>query len=310
MVTAVTLNPCIDRTVWLEKLEQGAHNRAISTHCDISGKGINVNIVLQHLGIDTSCLSLLHSDGGDAVKGLMDSLGIPFMGVEVPGSLRINLKLTETGNGRMTEINESGSAVDEHTTQRVMRGLDELLPQTDILVASGSVPPGVPDDIYAAMVERARGHSVRTLLDCADVLLRKGLAPKPWAVKPNKYELERLSGCSIGSLEQAASMCRELNSAGVELVCLSLGKHGAMLTAENETWFSAGLDIEVKGVQGAGDSMVAGLCAAAMGGLGLPDMLRYGVAAAHASLLREGTLLCERDCFEELLEKITVEKIL
>ncbi len=310
MITAITLNPCIDRTVWLEKFEQGAHNRAVSTHCDVSGKGINVNIVLQHLGIETSCLSLLHSDGGAAVQELMDSLNIPFVGVKVPGSLRINLKLTETGNGRMTEINEGGSAVDEHTTGRVMRGLDELLPHTDILVASGSVPPGFPDDIYANMVERAREHNVRTLLDCADLLLRKGLASRPWAVKPNKYELERLSGRTIGSLEQAASLSGELSSAGVEIVCLSLGKDGAMLTAQNETWFSPGLDIEVRGVQGAGDSMVAGLCAAAVRGLGLPDMLKYGVAAAHASLLREGTLLCERECFEQLLGEITVQKIL
>ncbi len=129
MVTAVTLNPCIDRTVNLEKLLPGEHNTALSSRCDVSGKGINVNLVLKALGVENRCLGLEHSESGSAVRELLDQQGIDFCAVPVKGTLRVNLKLTE--QERMTEINEAGAPVDAGVCQCVMEALNECLPSTD-----------------------------------------------------------------------------------------------------------------------------------------------------------------------------------
>ena len=307
MITAVTLNPCIDRTVFIDRLIPGGHNVAVQTRVDVCGKGVNVNAVLRELGIASRCLALEHEDGGAALRERVSAMGVEMTGIAVPGALRLNIKLTEPES--MTEINEKGAAVPEGTEELVLTALESCLDDTDVLVLSGSIPPGMNADIYRRMIEKAREHGVRSVLDASGERLRQGIKARPWLIKPNLLELEELTGERTDTAERAAELCRELNKNGVELVCLSMGERGAMLSTAEECYYAPALTLDIKGFQGAGDSMVAGICYGTAKGMSTGELLRCAVAAASASLEREGTLLCTRGGFEKMLAGTEIIKL-
>lgn len=309
MITTVTLNPCVDRTVLLRGLRVGGHNRVDDVVENTSGKGINVSLALRHLGVETACVGFDGAGDGGRVARLLKENGIPCALESVPGGLRVNIKLTDTLTGEMTEINERGSALPPGALEALMRNLGEMLAHTDILVADGSVPPGVPESVYGDMIAMAHAAGARAVLDAAGALLRAGMREKPWLVKPNRFEMESYYNETIDSEARALSLCRRMLDEGAGMVCLSLGKQGALLVSPRGAWRCPGSEIAVRGTQGAGDSMVAGLCAAAMRGADEPEMLLRGVAAAQASLLLPGTALCRRADYERMLPLLHVQRI-
>ena len=309
MITTVTLNPCLDQTILVPGLKAGGYNRVEKTLRHYSGKGVNVSLALQQLGQPTACLGFRPAAGGEMLEALLESRSIPFYGVPVQGNMRVNVKVTDTQTGQMTELNEGGSPVLPEEWAAFRRRFTEALARTSLLVADGSVPPGVPETAYREMISEAREKGIPSVLDAAGILLREGLKAAPWLVKPNRFELETLLGHALPSLRACEKAARELLDSGVRYVCLSLGGEGALLACREGSWFSPCVPIAVQGWQGAGDSMVAGLCVAARRGLPPPDMLRFGAAAAHASLLRPGTELCTLEDFEALLPRIAAEAI-
>ncbi len=308
MITTVTLNPCMDRTIELKDLTLGEYNLVDAVRSDVSGKGINVSVVLHNLGTPTEALFFDFARGGEPIKDFLNQQGIPFTAIPADGELRVNLKLTDTRQGTLTEINEKGTRIGEQALNAMFRALLDLLPETDILVVSGSVPPGVPQDIYAAMTRMARDAGADTVVDASGSLFREGIAAHPWLVKPNRFELETYCGRKAGDYKQAIEMAKGLLEDGAENVCLSLGGDGAALLTGEGIWYSPGTEITPQGFQGAGDSLVAGLCTAKQRGLPPEEQLRYAVAAAQASLILRGTQLCRKEGFREMLQKIPVEK--
>lgn len=188
-------------------------------------------------------------------------------------------------DGQMTEVNERGAQTAPPALDALLQDLSALLPDTGILILSGSVPPGVPSSIYADMICMAAEHNVPTLLDASGELLRQGLKAKPWMIKPNIEELSGLFGETITDPDRAIELCRRLLDDVTGGVCLSMGAKGAWLIRRDGVWHCPGVAIDVQSRQGAGDSLVAGLCLAHIKGLSPADQLRSACAASHASLI-------------------------
>jgi 1-phosphofructokinase len=309
MIVTVTLNPCLDRTVRVEGFVPGGTNRVSSSRCDVGGKGINVSVVLRHLGEETRCLGLNFRGNGELLPGALREMEIPCDFVAAAGSLRTNIKIFDAETGVMSELNERGPEVGPGTLREFESVLERRLSDAQLLVLDGSVPPGVPVDYYRSLAERAARHEVRTVLDARGELLLEGLRAHPCMVKPNREELAEAFGERIVSRKDAVRAARRLIDLGAGMVCASLGKEGALLITGEETYFSAGTEIPVRGVQGAGDSMVAGMSHAMVRGLPLPEILRCGVAAAQGSLILEGTQMCSLGGFRRMLPLISVEKL-
>ena len=309
MITTVTLNPCIDRSVYVSGLKVGGYNLVSHSRTDLGGKGINVSIVAHALGYDTRALCLDYMDGGTLLSDGLSHLGIPSVLVPAYGRLRENLKLYDAETGDMTEINEPGSPIDQSTMTRILQRFDALLPNTNVLVLSGSVPPGVDTGIYARLIQRAKEAKVYTVLDAAGDLLREGIKAGPDLIKPNRFEMETLCGRTLDSLEIALEEAQKVLDGGVGAVCLSLGDKGALLLNAEERWYSPGATIEVRGMQGAGDSLVAGLCIGHIEGWSSDKTLQTGIALAEGSLMREGTQLCTKQLFDRLVGKVKVERV-
>jgi 1-phosphofructokinase len=304
MITTVTLNPCMDLTVTVDDLELEATNRIIGTRRDIGGKGINVSVALRQLGYRTMCLGIHFARDGDTLTSVLDELGIPHDFVPEEGSMRTNIKIFSRRNRAMTEFNETGGGVSAETLELVTRKICESAAKSTILVLAGSVPEGTPHTVYHDIVQRVRASGVKVVADVRGSLLKNVLCDGVFLIKPNIRELEETVGRPIRSFRELVSEARNINGLGVKYVCVSMGMSGAAITDGNECWYTPAPDVRVRGLQGAGDSMVAGMCIAAEKNLSACEMLRYGTAVCGGSLMREGTLMCTKEGLEYMLARV------
>lgn len=309
MITTLTLNPCIDKTITVDGFNYGGLNRVVGTRNDPSGKGINVSIAVHQLGEETECLGFEYSKGSEFVKESLKNDGIQYKFINVEGLLRTNIKVFDKQKKVMTEFNESGHHVEDEAIKKLEELVASRALKSDIMVFNGSVPNGVNKDVYKNLISSVKVKGVKTVLDAEGELFLEGLKAGPYFVKPNLYEFETAFNIKVKNKSDIVKMSREIIKDGVDIVCVSLGKNGAVIVSEKEAWFAPGSDINVRGVQGAGDSLVAGICIAIRKNLSLSEMLRYGVAAANASLIREGTQLCTYEDFKKMIDIVTIETI-
>ena len=310
MVITVTLNPCVDRTLEISGLVPGGTNKVLSSRTDLSGKGVNVSLALRELGEETLCAGLNYIDATPSLAEFLGQKGIPTLLVDTPGPLRVNHKIFDRCSRTMTEYNESGTGISAETLAKFIAAFEALLrrmSKKDLLVLDGSVPPGTPDNFYQELILRAKKSGVRTVLDASGGLLKKGLEAAPYAIKPNRAEFEALVGRPLGTVQAVFLAAKEFVNRGIPLVCISLGGDGALLAAKEGCWYAPAVrGIAVRGLQGAGDSFVAGLCKGLLHQLPAPELLRCCMAAAAGSILREGTQVCTRTDYAVLSPRVVV----
>lgn len=309
MVITVTLNPCVDRTIEVEKFQYGGTNKVLMTRNDISGKGINVNLVLQHLGIENLATGFDYQEDTKKLTGFLDRLGCRYKLEPVEGSLRVNVKIFDCATSVMSEFNERGSAVTAENVDSFLKLLYTQMDLASVIVVDGSVPPGVPEDIYERIIEEAGKKGLKTILDASGELLKKGIKAKPFLIKPNQDELGATYGVAVQNLDDIIRTARKVIEEGVTYVCVSRGSQGAVLVSKEHVYVAEPLTVDIKGIQGAGDSMVAGFCYAIEKGMNETDLLRHAVACATGSLLHPGTQLCEKEDMEVMLSRVRIVEV-
>ncbi len=306
MIVTVTLNPCIDKTIYLSKLSIGAYNRVKSTRSDLSGKGINVSTVLSRLQVQTRCMGLNFRGNAQMLDQVLNRRGLSQDFVLTDGEIRTNVKLFDESCQVMTEINEAGPTVPARAVDILLDKVEAVLDEAYLLVLSGSIPPGVPADIYQRLIRMAHRKDVKTILDASGEPFLLALEEKPYLIKPNAFEFEQAFQKEIRAGKSPLEVAQNLVDSGISYICISMGSDGALLVDKDHAYRAAPLPLEAKGLTGAGDSMVAGMCYAIRRRLGPEAMLRYAMAAAGGSVRLEGTLLTSREDLEELLPQVEI----
>ena len=176
-------------------------------------------------------------------------------------------------------------------------------------VLSGSLPPACPADYYRTVMERIARKNVRCVLDADGLRLRAGLEAKPFLVKPNRDELEELTGEPLRTLDDIARAARGLIERGVGIAAVSLGAEGALIADEHDVYCAPRLEIPVRSTVGAGDAMCAGLCAGLARGGSLEEIFRLGMACSGAAVMSEGTRPIERAECEKLLSRVQIRRL-
>ena len=189
MILTVTLNPCIDRTLTVFNFREGGTTPVSATRTEIGGKGLNVSRALKNLGAPTLCLGFSHEKGGSDLRSTLDESAIPYDLEEIPGELRMNIKIFDESNRTMSELNDKGCPVSEDAVNRMIDRIVSHFKDAELLVLAGSVPPGVPADIYKILLEKAKDYDLPVILDASGALLLNGIEGKPWLIKPNIDEL-------------------------------------------------------------------------------------------------------------------------
>ena len=228
----ITLNPAIDQTVRLAHLRPGNVHRARSSRDDAGGKGINVAACLADWGVPTTALGVL-GDGNDGVfSALFAERGIADACLRVAGRTRTNIKLVEEASGETTDINLPGLSLCDADLDAVSRRLDALLQPDQPVVLSGSLPSGLPADAWARLQAQASAAGARVLLDTSGDALAAALSGAqgalPYAIKPNRHELEAWTGTPLPDRSALRAAGQALVERGVALVAISMGADGAL----------------------------------------------------------------------------------
>ncbi|MEV0628814.1 1-phosphofructokinase [Nonomuraea wenchangensis] len=284
MILTLTLNPSLDRTIEVAALRRGEVIRAAAARLDPGGKGVNVSRALLANGVAARAVVPFGGDEGRQLVGLLAAEGLDMVTVPVTGRTRSNVTLAEP-DGTVTKVNEPGTALSpaelDTIAEAVLAAAHTGGQGADWVVASGSLPPEVPADVYARLCRRFAEAGIEVAVDTSGPALSYALGAGPALVKPNLEELGQATGRPIACLGDVVEAARALRAAGARAVLASLGADGAVLVEDGGVWYGRAPAIEPRSSVGAGDAMLAGFLAA--GGHGpeaLARALAWGAAAA------------------------------
>lgn len=307
MITVVSLNPCVDKTLALDRFDLHAANRVTFVREDVGGKGMNVGRMLQNLDAQVQLIGFDFIGSPGMLIPALESCGLAHTLIPCPGKLRTNLKILDKSQNSTIEINEESAPVPSEKLQDMTNCILAAAACSDFLILTGSLPKGVPADYYRMLCEKAHVLHCPVAVDCDGAALVEAMKAAPQVIKPNEQELTRLLGNDPqGEDALIGALRRLIRDTGVQIICHSRGKEGAYLVTADQAFFCPAIDVPVWGVYGAGDSMLAALCAALVQKLPLPDALRHGVAASSATIQLPGTTMGSREEFDQLLPQCTI----
>ena len=309
MIATLTLNPSLDKTVTVEGLVIDEANRWTSFRRDPGGKGINVSRVIHELGGETVVYGFVGGIDGEALEHLLKQQGVPFNFTQIEGEIRSNFIITNLKTRRQTRIDAPGPCISRGELENLIAEITRIEPKPQFLVMAGSVPPGVPDDIYRQLIVEAKERGIRTVFDSDDEWLRQGIEAKPDIIKPNVYEAEQLLGIKLKDEAAIVQAAKALIAQGIEIVIISRGSGGMIVASGDNIFKVVPPQVEVRSTVGAGDSAIAGLVMSLSGGAGIEEASRLAVAAGTATALTPGTALCHRDDVEKLLPQIEIQRL-
>lgn len=309
MIATVTLNPAMDKTMLVPGFTIGGTNRGQVERVDLGGKGINVAKAAKHLGCPVSAFGLMAASDGHGISDALTAAGILNEFIYVPGETRVNLKIKDPTAGTETEINQPGFKVEAEHLNRLELKIRANAGRCAVMVFSGSLPPGVPTNVYADFIHIARQCGARTVLDSGGAALKNGIGARPDLVKPNRAEAEELLGTQITSEEELLRAACELLAIGPRMVVISLGEDGALAASAEKFWRAWPPPVKAASSIAAGDSMVAALAYAMVKNLPSAEALRLAVAAGTATVAMCGSNVAGRDLIDEFLPRVVVEEM-
>ncbi len=308
-IVTLTINPALDKNT---RIEQVAPNQKL--RCDQSarhpgGGGVNVARAIRKLGGESLALYPCGGPIGEIFKGLLDDEGVDHRPIPIENLTRENLIVFEKRSNQQFIFDMPGPELCEAEWQRVLEELSEVDPPPDYIVASGSIPPGVPDDFYQRVAELSGDLGSRLIVDTSEEPLRLATEAGVYLLKPNMRELGHLAGQEIESEEHQIAAARELVERGqTDVVVVSMGAGGALLVTEEIAEHLRTPTVPIKSRLGAGDSMVAGIVLALSRGKDIRAATLFGMAAGAATVMLPGTELCHRDDTERLYERLVSGK--
>jgi 6-phosphofructokinase 2 len=305
-VCTLTLNPAIDISTAVAQVAPDRKLRCDRPRIDPGGGGINVARVIRRLG--GACVAFYAAGGhtGRLLRDLVDAEGVEQRPIEIAGSTREDVTVTDRGDGRQYRFVMAGPVLAEAEWKRCLEVVLHATPAPDYIVASGSLPEGVPSDFYARLARAARERQARLVLDTSGEALRAAAAEQVYLLKPNRREAEQLVGRPLRDPDELTDALHQFVSGGhAEAVVVSLGAEGALLVTRDGTERLAAPEVTVQSRIGAGDSMVAGIVLGLARGDPLRQAVLLGLAAGSATVMAAGTGLCRAADVERLYRTLT-----
>ena len=285
LITTLTPNPSVDRTLSIGRLERGEVLRATTASTEFAGKGVNLARVLTTNGHRAQAIFPGNPDGLADLIAPLNEAGTQTHLVAIEGTVRTNLTIIED-DGTTTKINESGPQLSESVCDALLDTAVSYAADSRWLVASGSLPPGAPGDFYAQLAERLPDTTRKLVIDTSGTALER-MAHTPCAVaKPNLEELASLTEKPLWTLGDVVDAASELQHHGWGTVLVSLGGSGAVLVDEQVSYGNSPAG-DIRNTVGAGDALLAGFLA---GGAKGPAALGNALAWARAAVRSTDTV--------------------
>jgi 6-phosphofructokinase 2 len=308
-ILTLTVNPAVDRIVTVDRLVFEDRAYIDSTTEAAGGRGINAARVLTSFGADVIAITTSGREAGRTFEQQLESDKFKKEIVKIRSNIRINHTISDR-QGLSVKLNELGPTLTSAEQAKIVKAVENLLPQASWLMLCGSLPPDVNGHLYTKLIQLAEKHKVETLLDTDGDPLLYGMEAKPTIVKPNQSEAERLLNTALITRSQLIEAVQRMKALGPKSVVLSLGSRGVIAATSSEGI----LEVMPPPVHalcpiGAGDAMSAAIVWALARGDSFGEALRWGVAAGTASSKLPGITLANLDQAKEVYPQVQITRI-
>lgn len=309
-IITITVNPALDKSTSAKNIVPDDKIRCAPPIYEPGGGGINVSRAIKKLGGESCAWFLAGGPPGIKLKELLHEEGVDFWTVETKNWSRENLMVMGEASGKQYRFGMPGAETFEEEWMQVVKKLEQLEEVPEYVVASGSLPPGVPDDFYYQLAVIANKRNFKLIVDTSGPALLKAADESLFLIKPNQAELPALAGQdSVHPLAMEEVALKVLEEGKCQILVVSLGPRGAMLvTKEKGISYIVPPAVKQGSAVGAGDSMVAGMVLALQRGYEIEDVVRYGVAAGSAATITPGSELCRKSDTDEIYEWLQQHK--
>ena len=303
-IITLTFSPCIDKTTSIPDLIPEKKLRCSEPVLDAGGGGINVSRAIKKLGGEATAV---YPSGGCTGK-LFDQLlardQVPCINIQSHSETRENFIVVEEATGKQFRFGTPGTLLNEEEWQNCIKAIRDA-EGAEYIVASGSLPPGVPNDVFATIATIAKEKKARFSVDTSGEALKQAVNKGVFLLKPNLNELGALSGMPVAGTAQIIEAANEiLNKNECEVVVVSMGAAGALMITKDQAEKIPAPRVTMRSTVGAGDSMLAGIVLSLTANASLLDAVRYGVACGSAATMNPGTELCRKEDAEKLYAQI------
>ncbi len=303
-IVTFTMNPALDIATATDRVVPTHKLRCETPRYDAGGGGINVARAAHALGGEALAIFPAGGAAGETIQQLLRQEGVAYEAIAIAGFTRESIAVEDRQSGEQYRFILPGPQIGPADQERCLNALAAAAPRAKFIVASGSLPLGVPEDFYGRVGQLAKAHGTRLVLDTSGAALKRA-GRDIYLLKPSLRELEGLTGRQIRSERDELAAAQLLVEEGrSEIVVVSLGARGALLvTTEGAERFPA-IPVSAKSTIGAGDSMLAGIIFGLTQGLPVRGAVQFGIAAGAAALLGSGTQLCRREDVERFYDSL------
>ena len=306
-IITITLNPSLDKGTTVDAIVPEKKLQCSTPTLELGGGGINVSRALDHLGCKTLALYMCGGYTGGQFKKMMGETDIECVAFDIAENTRENLIVMDSANHKQYRFGMQGPTLTEEEWRQPLLFLENNTGY-DYVVASGSLPPGVPLNFFARMADIVHKKGAKLILDTSGEALKNSVKEGVFLIKPNLAELSFLRGVDELKDDEIVPAARSIIVEGCcSVIVVSLGAKGAMLITKDETIQVLSPKVEVKSTVGAGDSMVAGLVLGITKGYGWKDVLKLGIACGTAATINAGTALCSKEDVARLYKYLKEE---
>jgi 6-phosphofructokinase 2 len=300
-IITLTMNPALDLSTATDQVIGEHKMRCGPTRVDPGGGGVNVARVIHRLGGQAVAIYAVGGPTGDAYRQLLEREGVPTRPVRIAGTTRQSFTVDERTTGKQFRFVLEGPDVSEPEWQDCLAALDQATPHGGYVVASGSLPPGVPLDFYARVARLCRERGAHCIVDAAGPALAEALAEGVFMIKPSRRELGELVGGTLSGEHSLIAAALEIITRGsAKYVALTLGGEGAVLASSSGVLRQRTPVVQVQSTVGAGDSFLGAFVLRLGQGNDVASAFRSAVAAGSAAAMSPATELCSRVDVERL----------
>lgn len=309
MILTITLNPCIDKSSVVDKIKPESKLRCTDVVHEPGGGGINVSKALQKLNVDSIALFPSGGHNGSMLQSLLKKENISFEAVDTKVETRENWIVLESSSNSQYRFTFPGQPVESKAIEDLIDTIRSFAPT--FVVASGSLPPGLPDHFYGLIVKTAHAVGAKCIVDTSGPALQAIKGKKAYLIKPNNHELAKMLNLEeIQNNEVADAAQQAVRDGFAEVMVVSMGPDGAWLVTADKRYFAEAPPVEKRSTVGAGDSMVAGVTYQLQRGATLREALQFGVACGSAATMNYGSQLFKADDARRLFEIIRQKHVL
>jgi 6-phosphofructokinase 2 len=292
-ILTITMNPTIDRSTRIDRVVPERKLRCEAPRYEPGGGGLNVSRAIRKLGGKSTAIYTSGGPHGQMLEKLLDREGIGHRPVSISDRTRESFTVFENTTGQQYRFSTPGPTLKEAEWMRCLDELFAIDQRPDYLVASGSLPPGAPDDFYARLARFAKEAGARMILDATANPFTLAVREGVFMLKPNLREFRALAEKDITDEAQQEELARQIVDSGQsEVVVVTLGSAGALLVWQEGSTRLRAPTVPIESKVGAGDSTVAGIVLGLSQGESLLDAVKFGLASGAAAVMTPGTELC------------------